>query len=137
VFDDEGNETDDVAINFKMNATRIDKKTEKVIKMRPRFFDSQGEAIKDENVPQIWGGSILKVSAQLNPFYTDKAGAGVSLRLSGVQIIKLVTGGGSTRAEDHGFGAEEDGEFQSGDAPASEDSTKSSGEEGGGDDAEF
>lgn len=120
VFDDDGNETDSVEINFKMNASRKDKKTEKIITMKPKFFDAKGVNIKDEDVPAIWGGSILKVSAQLNPFYTAKAGAGVGLRMSGVQIITLVSGGGGSRAEDHGFGAEEDGEFEAGSAPAAE-----------------
>jgi len=49
----------------------------------------------------------MKVSAELIPYYTAMAGAGVSLRLRAVQITKLVEGG-SGNAKGYGFG-EEDG----------------------------
>lgn len=135
-YDDDGNETDDVEINFKMNASRKDKTTDKIITMKPKFFDGEGVLIKEENVPQIWGGSILKVSAQVNPFYTEKAGAGVGLRLSGVQIIKLVSGGGGNTAESHGFGKEDDAEFTADSAPAAAKSAPAGDSEAGGGDEE-
>ena len=42
---------------------------------------------------QVWSGSEMKVSADMIPYYTAMAGAGVSLRLKAVQITKLVEGG--------------------------------------------
>lgn len=112
VFDDDGNETGSFEFNFKMKAKRTDKKTQKVIEMAPAFFDAQG--VKLKTAPSVWGGTEMKVSCQLVPFYTAAVGAGVSLRLRAVQIIKLVSGGGGN-AQDHGFGAEEDGEFAASD----------------------
>lgn len=102
VFDDEGEETGSYEFNFKMNATRTDKKTGKTSKMAPKFFDAKGNEM---GVTAIWGGSTLKISGQLSPFYTA-LGVGVSLRLSAVQIIKLVCGGGGDAAS-YGFNEEE------------------------------
>jgi hypothetical protein len=92
-------------VRFKMNASYS--KDGETIKIKPQIFDSQGNHLK--NPPQIWGGSVLKVSYQIVPYYNASTnGAGASLRMSGVQIIKLVSGGGAS-AEAHGFGKEEDG----------------------------
>lgn len=103
VYDDDGNETGDVELNFKMNAQRIDRKTQKVIKMRPDFFDAAGK--KMEPVP-VWGGSTLRLTGQVVPFYTAAVGVGASLRLSAVQVIELVSGG-SRDAAAYGFAAED------------------------------
>lgn len=105
-FDDDGEPNGDIEFNFKMNAQRTDKKTNKVIKMSPKFFDAKGVEIK--NIPSVWGGTKARVSAQYVPFYTPVAGCGVALRLSALKIIELVSGGGGT-AKDHGFGDEEEG----------------------------
>ena len=56
------------------------------------------------DVESIWGGSVLRISADLIPFYVAAVGAGVSLRLKAVQIIDLKTGGGAG-AESYGFEA--------------------------------
>lgn len=134
VFDDDGNETSDIEFNFKMNAKRTDKKTQKVIEMTPSIFDAKGKALK--TVPNIWGGTVARISAQILPFYTALAGAGVGLRLSAVQVIELVSGGGGN-AESHGFG-EEEGGFEGSDAPAAQSSsTAPAGAEAADDEAEF
>jgi len=104
VYDEEGNETGDLAFNFKMKATYKDK--EGVTKhRRPGLFDAKCDEFPKDLA--IWGGSIVKVSGSINPFYmpgTNTAGCG--LRLSGVQIITLNTSGGGS-ASSMGFGKED------------------------------
>ena len=70
---------------------------------KPAIFDAKGNPLTNIN---IWGGTQMKVSAELIPYYTNMVGAGVSLRLRAVQILKLVEGG----TDSSGFGFEkEDG----------------------------
>jgi hypothetical protein len=73
-------------------------------KFKPKFMDSQGQLISENNVPQIFGGSTLKLAGTIYP-YVAGGNKGVSLQLAGVQIIELSEGqgGGVT------FGAEEGG----------------------------
>lgn len=107
VYDDDGNETDNVQLNFKM-ASSYERDGKKVA-LSPKFFDAKGQPIPANRVPDIWGGSVLKISGNIVPFdnpATDNAG--VSLRLAAVQIIELRTKG-SNNADDYGFGKEEDG----------------------------
>lgn len=102
---DDGEETGRTLINFKLNATFTDKKTGKVSTYVPKIFDSKNKASKAE----IWGGSVLKVGGTVNPYYSPKDNEiGISFRMSGVQILKLVTKGGQT-AESMGFTEDEDG----------------------------
>jgi len=56
----------------------------------------------------VWSGSEMKVSAELIPYYTAMAGAGVSMRLRAVQVTKLVEGG-SSNAKGYGFDNVKDG----------------------------
>lgn len=103
-YDEEGNETEFVIMNFKMAASYT--KGDKAIPMQPKIFDAKGKPLK--NPPEIWGGSVLKVGGQLVPFYNPATNTtGVSLRLGGVQIIELRTRGGGGNAESYGFGKEE------------------------------
>ena len=104
IYDDDGNETGDVVLNFKMKAQRKDK-TGKVIKMQPKIFDASGKELK--NAPDIWGGSVIKVSGSLNPFYIPGTNTcGVGFRLAAVQVIELRSSGGGD-ASSYGFGKEE------------------------------
>lgn len=127
VLDDDGNETGDVEMRFKMTASGISKKTGKPWAMKPDLFDAQGRPLSEE--ARIFGGSVMKVCFSAEPF--DKPiGIGLSLRLEAAQVIKLVS---STRdASSYGFGNEgdeEDEEEESadeGDAAAADE-----GEEGG------
>lgn len=104
VYDDDGNETGLIELNFKMNAQRKDRKTGEIIKMSPQFFNAGGNQMKSV---AVWGGSILRVAGQVVPFYTAAVGAGASLRLSAVQVIDLVSGGAPRSASGFGFGREE------------------------------
>jgi hypothetical protein len=104
--DDDGEPTGNVLLNIKMNAFYLDKKTKEQKPLRPNVFDSAGEKVK--KVPDIWTGSTLKVSFDLMPYLMDKEmEVGVSCRMAGVQIIKLVSGGGAS-AESMGFAKEDD-----------------------------
>lgn len=102
VIDDDGNETGEVELNFKMKA-KVKTKSGKIFEQRPQLFDAKGKPIKEDIT--IYSGSTIKVAFQIVPFFTPLVGAGVSLRLRAVQIIDLVSGGGN--AESYGFGEEE------------------------------
>jgi hypothetical protein len=107
-------ETEDeehVEIGFKMKASGVRKKgPDKGSRWerRPLIVDAKGIAIPANKTPRIGGGSIVKVSFEMGEFYTKLVGAGVSLRLAGVQVIKLVEWG--VTPESLGFEAEEDDE---------------------------
>lgn len=103
-LDDQGEPTGRVVFKLKMKA-KITTKDGRTIEMSPKFFDSQGTYL--ETVDDIWGGSVLKLSTDLIPFYVAAVGAGVSMRLKAVQIIELRSGGGGSSAEAYGFEATE------------------------------
>lgn len=100
----EGKPTGNLIFKFKTKA-KIITKDGKVIPNKVAIFDSQGKPMTDIS---IWSGSQMKVSADLIPYFTAMAGAGVSLRLRAVQITKLVEGGNSNSAG-HGFDHVDDG----------------------------
>ena len=79
-------------------------------KFKPNFMDSTGQLISENNVPQIFGGSVLKLAGTIYP-YTAGGNNGVSLQLAGVQIIELSEGSGASfsfDAEPDGFVASND-----------------------------
>lgn len=108
--DDEGNETGYVIIKTKLNATGEDKKTGETWTNEPKLFDAEGEPMPKS--VQIWSGSKVIVAGTVNTYafvkkLDKKSGkreiaVGVSLKCRGVQVIKLVSGGGQT-AESFGF----------------------------------
>ena len=100
----DGKASGNVIIKFKTKA-KIIAKDGKVIPNRVALFDSAGKPMIDANV---WSGSEMKVSAELIPYYTAMAGAGVSMRLRACQIVKLVEGG-SSNAKGYGFESVKDG----------------------------
>ena len=100
----DGKPSGNVIFKFKTKA-QIITKDGKVIPNRVALFDSTGKPMIDANV---WSGSEMKVSAELIPYYTAMAGAGVSMRLRAVQVTKLVEGG-SSNAKGYGFDNVKDG----------------------------
>ena len=100
-MDDQGQPTGRVIFKFKMKA-KVNTKDGRTLEMSPKLFDSEGTFMTE--VEPIWGGSVLRISADMVPFYVAAVGAGVSLRLKAVQIIDLKTGGGAG-AESYGFEA--------------------------------
>lgn len=113
VYDDNGDETGEIEVAFKMKAQRKGKKEGEIVKQAPRLFDSKGGKFPVSKA--IWGGSKVKVAGQIIPFYTAAVGAGASLRLSAVQLIELSSGGGGS-AESFGFGKEDGYEVEPTDA---------------------
>lgn len=101
VTDDTGEETGDIIVNFKSNASFVDKKTGKVVPLPIRLFDSTGAATK----VIIGGGSTIKLAFQVVP-YAMAQGMGISLRIQAVQVLSVNTFGGST-GDSFGFGKEE------------------------------
>lgn len=88
----------------------------KVFLKYPALFDAKGKPIivRDkkgktlDGAPQIWGGTVGKVSFEASPYFIPGTGAaGLKLNLTAVQIIDLVSGG-QRSASAYGF-EEEDG----------------------------
>lgn len=104
--DETGEETGRLILKAGMTASGVSKKTGKPWKRKPDIFDGRGNLLK--NPPKIGSGTVGKLSIELAPYYApnDKT-VGVSFRLEGAQIIKLVSFG-ERDASAHGFGAEED-----------------------------
>lgn len=110
--DKEGNETGtgNVLVKFSMKHLVTSKKSGESFQMRPTLQDSAGKTVSPAKC-RVGGGSTIRVAFQLSPFYTAGLGAGLSLRLVGVQIIKLVEPSGGYTFEmvedDDGFVGEE------------------------------
>jgi len=100
--DDEGQETGRMLFKFKTPAFIKNWKTGEEVPNKPDLFDSKLRPITDE----IWGGSKVKVSAQLRPYCVPAIGLGIQLRIKGVQVLELVGPASSNSSE--GF-EEEDG----------------------------
>lgn len=106
-YDDEGEETGRVLFKFKLKA--VVKTEKKSWTQRPHLFDANAETIPDGTV-NPWTGTEGKVNIEVFPYFMEKDGVfGLSLRLVGAQILKLVQGGGGASAGDMGFGAEDGG----------------------------
>lgn len=131
-------ENDDgtVTFKFKMKAKVTPKKGDP-FEQKPALFDAKGKPLTGET--KVGGGSTIKVSYEVVPYYTAIAGAGVSLRLKAVQIIELKEYSGGGNAESYGFGEEEG--FEAGDEdnapPFDADEPATGGDTGGDDEEDF
>jgi hypothetical protein len=99
--DDDGKPTGNVIFKFKCKA-KVTTKSGESFENKPTLFDAKGKPMLNVNV---WGGSEIKVSAELIPYFTSMVGAGVSMRLRAAQIIKLIEGGSNSSG--YGFKEEE------------------------------
>lgn len=95
--DEEGNLTGNSILRFKMKA-----KTAKGIEQRPLIFDAKKRPMTEV----IGGGSQIKVAFEPSCWFVPALGVGISLRLRGVQVIKLMQPRGSS-PESMGFDEEE------------------------------
>jgi hypothetical protein len=93
--DDAGNPTGEVEVNFKMKAIvrsqKVDPATGKLKEpwvQKPGVFDRYGKAIPE--TVRVSGGSTMRVAFNAIPFYTAQIGAGITIRLLGVQVVDLV-----------------------------------------------
>jgi hypothetical protein len=59
----------------------------------PFFFDSKGQPLVDDQIPDIWGGSLIRVGGFIKP-YQVSGQKGITLQLTKVQVIEPVSGGG-------------------------------------------
>lgn len=102
--------TGEIEFKFSMKASGEYKKGPKAGQRwtrKPDVFDAKGNRIP--KCPDVWGGTIGRVSFEASPYFIPATGAaGLSLKLTGIQIVELVSGG-SKSAKDHGFEADEDG----------------------------
>ena len=57
----------------------------------PKFYDAPGNPIPASQVPELWGGSVLKLKGSMQ-CYKNGANAGVKLYLSSVMIIDPKSG---------------------------------------------
>jgi hypothetical protein len=104
-YDADDEETGNVVMSFKLLASGTNKKTSKEWSRKPVIFDAKRAIMAKP--PSIWGGTVGRVCFTVSPYFTATAGAGLSLRISSVQILDLVSGGQRDGA-DEGFD-EEDG----------------------------
>lgn len=72
-------------------------------KYQPKFYDSTGQILTGSQVPNLWGGSVMKVGGFITT-YQVSGQKGISLQLTKVQIIEPVTSG-----DDSGFDSVEGG----------------------------
>jgi hypothetical protein len=107
LYDKETEEpTGEIEFKFAMTASGVRKDKTKW-SAKPGVFDAKGNPIT--KVPEIWSGSIGKVSFEMQPYFIPGTGAaGLKLKLKAVQLIELRSGGARS-ADSYGFEAEEDG----------------------------
>jgi hypothetical protein len=96
-------DTGDILLSFKKKASFM--KDDTLIKTTCAIFDAKGQKLAKDIL--IGGGSTVKVSFDMDGFYVPALGAGVSLKLFGVQVIDLVKYEGGASAEGLGFKEEE------------------------------
>jgi hypothetical protein len=84
-----------VEFNFKMRASGINSQTKQPFTQSPRIVDGQlDEFPKDKN---IFGGSTVKINYEPIGYNVSGTGIGCTLRLKGVQVLKLVENSGATQ----------------------------------------
>lgn len=112
---------EDGKVLFKASLNKIgkNKKTGEEWENKIAFYDAKGKPIPANAVPKVGGGSVLRVSCEVNLWSmpeTEGRGrakvtnlkVGLSLRIKGVQVIEARQGGGgAASAADMGFGEEE------------------------------
>lgn len=130
-IDDDGNETGKVILKSTASAEGK-RKDGSTFKREIHVFDARNKKLA--KVPAIYGGSELKMAGVCFGYYNPSSDTvGVSFRLEAVQLLKLVSAGGS--AERYGFGVEEDGyEYEDEGGHDFGDESDDSGDEGGNDD---
>lgn len=125
--DDEGEETGRLIFRFKLNAKVETAK--KSWNQYVRLFDSSAAPIK--GAINIWTGTEGKANIEVFPYFMASTKTfGLSLRIKGAQILKLVSGQGAT-AKDMGFGAEDDGYVAEPEAEGFDDESNAEGNDGG------
>jgi hypothetical protein len=120
---EDGSDSDSlVEMTFKMPAFKTDKKTNAQVANKLKIVDASG--IKPVTAA-VWGGSEGKVGGFFLHYYNPATNtAGVSLRMTGVQVLKLVSSGsgGPDFGAEEGYTADDESDFPAagndGEAPA-------------------
>jgi len=130
----EENGVDYLVFNFKSKASYTDKKTQQVVERKIALFDGKGKALTHDL--KIGTGTVARISVFVSPFYTALLGAGVTLRIRAVKILKLkeFTGGG--KADAFGFGDDES-EFEADDHGFNDDDQDNQDSDDGDDQPQF
>ena len=68
---------------------------------QPKFVDSQGTLIAPADLPQISGGSVMRVKGSFSPYSVQ--GNGITMMMTAVQIIDLVEAKIEFEPEEGGF----------------------------------
>lgn len=97
-YDRDGNPTGNILFKFKMRA-----KTRTGIEMRPILVDAKKQPMTDN----IGSGSKLKIAFEARGWFVPSLGAGITLRLRGVQVIDLVEWSSGKSASSLGFNEEQ------------------------------
>lgn len=107
VYDDEGNETGEKKMTFKMSRVVTPKEGD-AFTQEPDLFDSKGGKLPKSI--KIGSGSKIQVAFQIVPFYNPASdSAGVTCRLKAVLIKELVEYSGGASASGYGFDTDDDG----------------------------
>lgn len=115
-LDKDNNETGNFVFKFKTNACATVNSVKKFFK--PSIWSAANPPVEITKDLNMYSGSTIKVNFSPTLYYTAATfTCGVSLRLNGLQVIKLVAGGYRT-ADSLGFGAEEGADEIQNDAPA-------------------
>lgn len=126
----EDEDTGEVVMSFKSKASYIDKKTEQRKTRVIPIFGGAGR-LKPEEVPNFGEGSEVRIAFQASGFCNAALGAGVSLRLESIKLIKPVefTGGGANP-----FGDDDDDEGYVPDRGGADEDPYGDDNDGGGED---
>lgn len=100
------NDDGTITLNTKCPAFVTSKKTGERFSLRPTVFDGAGNRLNNDDL-KAGQGSTIRVSVEIRPYFTALVGAGVTLRVRAVQILKLVEFGGGNAS---GFGFDNDGD---------------------------
>lgn len=103
VEDEDGDDTNEVVINFKMKARAKNRRTGEMFDLSPTLYGAGNVVLKGKQIPLIYSGSELKIGYTPIKWYTRQLGASIKLRLEAAKILKLVSGG-----SDVDFGDDDD-----------------------------
>lgn len=141
IYDEETEQpTGDIEFKFSMPyKVEIKKgpKAGKVLTFKPVMVDARGLPIAAGKLPPIWGGTegIVSFEYQDGGYFIEGSGLyGVKMRLLGVQILNLVSGG-ERNAASLGF-KQEEGDFDASALPDREDDADEDGSEDSSEDSD-
>ncbi|AZD21246.1 N-acetylmuramoyl-L-alanine amidase [Pseudomonas chlororaphis subsp. aurantiaca] len=89
--------------HFKAGGRYTDKKTGQVVERKIAHFDNRGLALPPDHL--LTTGTVARISVFISPFYTTLLGAGVTLRIRAVKVVKEAP---TAQAQDFGFSDNEE-----------------------------